>query len=53
MSFELIETICNDYEDVAEVFRCTDCRRTVYLQGVGGDIACCICEFEKEFPESD
>lgn len=45
MGFKLIETIDNGYYDVAKVFQCTNCGRIVTLAGVGGDIACCPCEF--------
>lgn len=47
MTFELIETYSTgDYTEV-EVFQCSRCKRTHSIQS-GGDIACCICEFDGE-----
>jgi rubrerythrin len=49
MGFKLKETIEGEYYDIAEVWECSDCGRTYYLNGVGGDCpACCSCEFENE-----
>ena len=45
MTFETIsEEGYNDYE----IHTCDDCKRTTVLQGVGGDVAGCPCEFEGE-----
>jgi len=47
MSFKIIETYSEgDYQDY-EVWECDQCGRTVTIQA-GGDIACCVCEFENE-----
>lgn len=31
-----------------EIHTCDRCGRTTILAGVGGDVACCPCEFENE-----
>ncbi len=31
-----------------EIHTCDNCGRTTVLSGVGGDVACCPCEFENE-----
>jgi len=54
MGFKLKETIEGEYSDIAEVWECTDCGRTYYLNGVGGDCpSCCSCEFEHEGEENN
>lgn len=46
MSYE-IETVSGEYYDLYEIWTCKNCGRSV-TTGVGGDVACCICEFENE-----
>ena len=29
-----------------EIHTCDNCGRTTMLAGTGGDVACCLCEFE-------
>lgn len=49
MSFEIISEPgdCPDYE----IHTCDDCGRQTTLNGVGGDVAYCPCEFETEGEE--
>ena len=45
MSLDLIETYqTGEYSEV-EVFKCSRCGRTYSVES-GGDISCCICEFD-------
>lgn len=46
MSFD-IETVSNDERDLYEIWTCKKCGRS-YQTGIGGDVACCMCEFEEE-----
>ena len=49
MTFE-IETVSDEgYEDY-EVWTCKECGRSISTR-VGGDVACCPCEFEHEGEE--
>jgi len=48
------------YEVVSEgdgpdyvIWTCDNCGRQLILSGVGGDVACCPCEFENEDWEDD
>ena len=46
--FEINETYTDEYADEdIEVWECDRCGRTYSIRA-GGDIACCICEFEDE-----
>jgi len=47
MSFK-IEIVSEDDHDDYEVWTCKNCGRSIILQGTGGDVACCPCEFENE-----
>lgn len=49
MGFEVISP-GNGWPDY-EVWTCDRCGRSVTLQGVGGDVSDCICEYEDEFQE--
>ena len=52
MSFDIIETYSEgDYREV-EIWKCRDCGRTVHIES-GGDVACCVCEFENEGRDQD
>jgi len=31
-----------------EIWTCGNCGRSQFMQGEGGDVACCPCEFEHE-----
>lgn len=47
MSFT-IETVSEGDYDEYEFWTCENCGRHYCLAGVGGDLACCECEFEHE-----
>ena len=42
------ETVSEEGQSDYEVWTCDNCGRSVVLAGVGGDVACCPCEFENE-----
>jgi len=44
----MIETISEKGYNDYEIWTCDNCGRSVYMAGVGGDVACCPCEFEGE-----
>lgn len=43
-----IETISGESHEDYEIHTCDSCGRKTMLNGVGGDVACCPCEFEDE-----
>lgn len=47
MSFQ-IETVSEEGYNDYEIWTCDNCGRSLCLSGVGGDVACCPCEFEHE-----
>ncbi len=47
MSFD-IETVSEEGSEDYEVWTCKSCGKTITLSGVGGDVACCPCEYEHE-----
>jgi hypothetical protein len=52
MVFKLINTYSEGDYDEYETFECSNCHRH-YTVHAGGDIACCMCEFDNESEEDD
>lgn len=42
------ETINEEGQEDYEIHTCNNCGRQTQLSGVGGDVACCPCEYENE-----
>lgn len=48
-----IEVVSEEGTPDYEIWTCKNCGRRIVLAGVGGDVACCPCEFEDEGREED